>query len=149
MWWHLIGSAVEHAANLLVEEIDWLAADATTQTPPVKISFRAMFEASEADEEQSTALGTVLDVLRTRWPNGFKAAELVGFVGLADDTSIDLKVALEQATGKAIHTITSTVLAWRLKALIDAPVIVGSDLLVLRYVADAEHGGSFSVRKLR
>ena len=72
-WWHLIGSAVEHGARQLVEEVECLVVDAPRQAPPVKISFREMFNAFEAEEEQSSALATVLDVLASRWSQGFKA----------------------------------------------------------------------------
>ena len=124
-WWHLIGSAVEHGARLLVEEVEWLVADVPRDAPPIKISFREMFNAFEADEEQFSALATVLDTLGSRWPDGFKATELPGFVGGADEEAINFKAALEQASGKPLPVITATTITWRLKALVDAPVQVG------------------------
>ena len=144
-WWHLIGSAVEHGARLLVEEVEWLVADAPRDAPPIKISFREMFNAFEADEEQSSALATVLDTLGSRWPDGFKATELPGFVGGADEEAINFKAALEQASGKPLPVITATTITWRLKALVDAPVQVGDRVLSLKYVPERGHGGKFSV----
>jgi len=56
------------------------------------------------------------------------------------------KAALEQAAGKLLPIITSTTVTWRLKALIDAPVLVGKHVLVLRYAPDeAKNGGFFRV----
>jgi hypothetical protein len=147
MWWHLIGSAVEYGAELLTKDVKWLAVDAPKEAPPTKISFRAMLEAMEADEEQSSALATVLDALNTRWPGGFKATELVGFVGGANEQAINFKAALEQAAGKPLPIITATAITWRLKALIDAPVRVGDHVLALRYAAERGHGGTFVVRR--
>jgi hypothetical protein len=106
-----------------------------------------MLEAMEADEEQSSALATVLDALNTRWPGGFKATELVGFVGGANEQAINFKAALEQAAGKPLPIITATAITWRLKALIDAPVRVGDHVLALRYAAERGHGGTFVVRR--
>jgi hypothetical protein len=147
-WWHLIGSAVEHGADLLVEEIKWLTVDVAAEAPPTKISFRDMFTVFETDEEQSSALATVLDVLNSRWSGGFKASDLVSFVGGADEAAINFKAALEQATGKSVQTVTATVITWRLKALMDAPVQVGDRVLVLRYTAERGHGGTFAISSL-
>jgi hypothetical protein len=52
----LIGSAVEHGADLLVEEIKWLTVNVPAEAPPTRISFRDMFTVFETDEEQSSAL---------------------------------------------------------------------------------------------
>ena len=60
----------------------------------------------------------------------------------------NFKAALEQATGKSVQTVTATVITWRLKALVDAPVQVGDRVLVLRYAAERGHGGTFSVSSL-
>ena len=146
-WWHLIGSAVEHAADLLVDEIKWLTVDVAVEAP-TEISFRDIFNVFEIEEEQSSALATVLDVLNSRWTAGFKASDLVSFVGAADEAAINFKAALEQATGKPVQTVTATVITWRLKALVDAPVQVGDRVLVLRYSAERGHGGTFAVSAL-
>jgi hypothetical protein len=107
-----------------------------------------LFNVFETDEEQSSALANVLDVLSTRNSEAFKAAELVGFVGDAREDSINFKAALELATGKPMPVVTATVITWRLKALVDAPVQVGDRVLVLRYTAERGHGGMFSVSSL-
>jgi hypothetical protein len=62
-WWHLVGSAIEHAARqhvaIELERVKWLAEDANRPGAPAVISFREMFLAGESDEEQASALATV------------------------------------------------------------------------------------------
>jgi hypothetical protein len=147
-WWHLIGSAVEYGAELMVEEAKWLVVDTSTKALPTKISFQSMLNAFEADEEQSSALSTVLDTLNTRWAKGFKAAEIVGFVAGANDEAINFKAALELAAGKPLPVVTATTINWRLQALVDAPTRVGDSVLVLRYKPERGHGGTFNVHNL-
>jgi hypothetical protein len=150
-WWHLVGSAVEHAAELHAEDtaerIAAMVAD-PTDCPPAKVSFRAMFLDGEADEEQSCSLATVLDVMRSRWPGGCKAAEVATFVGLATEEAIEFKAALEQASGKSLPLITANTVSWRLKGLKDAPVRVGDDTLALRFQPDKQ-GGTYTVTPIR
>jgi hypothetical protein len=134
MWWHLVGSAVEHAAHL--------------HQPSSKLSFRTLFQSGEAGEEQSSSLSTVLDVLRHQWPTGFRASDVATFAGQASEEAIEFKVALESASGKPLMVLTATTVAWRLKALADAPVMVGDEVLVLRYYP-GDKAGSFAVRPLR
>ncbi len=152
MWWHLVGSAVEHAAGQHVqiaeEEVRCLVADPHTTCPPAPIRFAELFLAGEADEEQSAGLATVLDVLRRRWPNGFKSADVASYAGEAEEGAIAFKAALEQASGKILTLISSSKIGWLLKGLIDAPVVVGEITLVLRRAAGHE-GAEFSVREIR
>jgi len=152
MWWHLVGSAVEYAAaqhvQIAEEEMRCLVADPHTTCPPAPIRFAELFLAGEADEEQSVGLATVLDVLRRRWPNGFKSAEVASYAGEAEEGAIAFRAALEQASGKVLKIISSPRIAWRLKGLIGAPVIVGDITLVLRCAAGHE-GAEFTVREIR
>lgn len=148
-WWQLIGSAIEHGAGLLVEEAEAFVVDAPRSAPPARISFREMFNAFEAEEEQSSALATVLDVLHSKWPHGFKASDLASFMGAADETAIDFKASLELAAGNPMLVVTATVITWRLKALVEAPVRVGEGVLVLQYAPYRGHGGMFFVRCLK
>ena len=127
--------------------MDALAFDALEKCRPAKISFRKLFLDGEADEEQSTSLATVLETLREKWPSGFKAAEAAFYAGGADDKAIAFKGALEVATGKALPSVSSVSVAWRLKSLADAPVNVDGGVLVLRYMPEHK-AGSFVVRAL-
>jgi hypothetical protein len=149
-WWDLVGSAVEYAAKLAVEEVEWLVADPHPICPPTRISFKDIFLAGETDEEQTSALATVLDALLNRWPNGFKASDVSSYASQGEISAIEFKAALEQASGKPLLIITPTTVTWRLKALVDAPVLVGERVLVLRYVPDkSKNGGLFRVEPVR
>jgi hypothetical protein len=48
-------------------------------------------------------------------------------MGAAQLEAIELKAALEQASGKLLPVLTATTVAWRLKALANAPG-VSSDI---------------------
>ena len=90
-WWHLVelrhrtrGEAAhtEHVAAMV------MAAHRTCK--PATISFRTLFLAGEADEEQSSGLATVLDVLHARWKGGCEAKDVAAYTGTADEDSIKL-----------------------------------------------------------
>jgi hypothetical protein len=148
-WWHLVGSAVEHAARQHAEHVAACAMDAAETCKPGKISFKTMLLEGEADEEQTSSLGTVLEVLLTKWPNGFKAAEAAAYAGAADEGAIEFKAALEQASGKAIRVVTPSALTWRFKSIIDMPVVVDGKTVALSYMADSgKHGGDFVIRQI-
>jgi hypothetical protein len=145
-WWHLVGSAVEYAARQHDEHVAALAMGAPETCPPAPMSFRTLLLEGEADEEQTSSLGTVLEALHGKWSGQFKAAEVATYAGAADESAIEFKAALEQASGKAIKIVTPTVLTWRLKAIVDAPVMMNGKTLTLRYMADKSgNGGTFSV----
>jgi hypothetical protein len=130
---------VEHAAKLHSE-------DAKAAEP---ISFRNLFLAGEADEEQTSSLATVLDILLHEWPNGCKASDVAMFAGKATEGAIEFKAALEQASGKPLPVITATTITCRLKAPTDAPVLIGKSTFALRYAPDGnKHGGTFVVKSV-
>jgi hypothetical protein len=147
LWWHIVGSAVEHAAKQHADYAKALAVDQNPTCPPIAISFRRMFLGSEADEEQSSSLASVIEVFRTRWRQGCMARDVATYAGLAEEGAIEFKSALEQASGKAIKVVSATVITWRLKAVVDAPVQMADGVFVLRYQPD-NLGGSFVVKKV-
>jgi hypothetical protein len=57
-WWQLVGSAVEHAADLCDLELD----------------FQSLFIGQEEEDEDSTSLADVLRVLVEKWPNCYSFA---------------------------------------------------------------------------
>jgi hypothetical protein len=149
-WHHLIGAAVEHAAEqhteLVAESVNWLVADKPTACPPCCMRFQDLFLDGEIDEEQASSLATV----RTKWPHGCTAAEVATYAGGAYEDAVAFKTAIEAASGKAVKVVTPTILTWRLKALVDAPTQVGDLVLALRYFPDkTKHGGTFSVKSIR
>ena len=64
MWWRLVGSAVENAAKLAGQELD----------------FQKLFIAQEEDDEESASLADVLDVLVKTWPDEFTASDVAGMI---------------------------------------------------------------------
>jgi hypothetical protein len=66
-WYRLIGTAVEHAASLIGELVD----------------FQDVFTTQEEDEEDAAALADALAVMRRRWSE-FKAADLTDLINMAD-----------------------------------------------------------------
>jgi hypothetical protein len=45
-----------------------------------------------------------------------------------------------------IAIITATIVTWRLKAIVDAPVEIDGKVVALRYAPELGHGGSYQVR---
>ena len=73
-WWHLAGSALEHAAECHVK---------CGGEGAVKVSFKEQLLANDAADEQEHATATVLRMLLgERWVNGFTAAEMMAFINL-------------------------------------------------------------------
>jgi hypothetical protein len=68
MWWRLIGSALEHAAKLLDQEL----AQDTWQ----ELDFQTLFLTQEEDDEESATLADVLQILKKRWPIKFQATDV-------------------------------------------------------------------------
>jgi hypothetical protein len=83
-WWDMVGSAVEFAAQqhvaLVEDEVGWFAGDEPAAgMQPMTVDFNSMFLDGEDDEEQTCSLASVLDVLRSKWPNEavFQAGDVV------------------------------------------------------------------------
>lgn len=149
LWWHLAGSAIENAARQHSAHVEALTFDQSKDCPPHPISFQTLFREGEAEEEQTSSLGTVLETVRSKWPSGFKASDVAIYAATADEGAFEFKAALEQASGKALKVITPTSVTWRLKAIVDAPVTMGSKTMVLRLVPSSSgHGGDFSVKEI-
>jgi hypothetical protein len=149
-WWDMVGSAVEHAAEqharLVEDETRWLVGEPHPICPASKIEFKKLFLGSEQDDEQASSLAIVLDVLHRRWPESFQASDVANYAGKAEPDAIAFRDALEHAAGKPLKIISSTTVAWRLKALTDAPVRIRDRVFALKYKPDVGgHGGTFSV----
>jgi hypothetical protein len=71
MWWRLVGSAVEHAANLAGPVVDG---------KPFELDFQSLFFDQEADDEESATLADVLETLRKLLPGTFTAAKLAELI---------------------------------------------------------------------
>jgi hypothetical protein len=144
MWWDLIGSAVEHAASLVVGEVEACIADAHPACPAERVRFKELFRGAESEDTQTESTITVLETLLRLWPTGFYASDVANWMSDANEVTLASKAALAGADDQQrdIPVISSTVLSWRLKALKDRPVTIddGKHMLVLRH--DQRHEGA-------
>ena len=73
-WWRLVGSAVEHGAKLIGQQLD----------------FQELFTSQEEDDEEAASLADALAVMRRRWPT-FKANDVADLINRKDaDAGLDL-----------------------------------------------------------
>jgi hypothetical protein len=162
-WWDMIGSAVEFAAKqhqkLVEDEKHWFVYEPTDKPEPSAVDFKSMFLDSEDDEEQSSSLASVLDVLRSKWPKAalFQASDVVRHCLSTDfhynftSEATSFKADLELACGKSIAIVSAPVITWRLKAIIDQPAVVEGKTLVLRYKKPNRDGryGGFKIEEIK
>lgn len=144
-WWDLVGSAVEHAAGLLAQEhgVNRCQTDRSDPSSAVAVRFRDLFNNSEAEEEQTSALANILAILRDRWPYRFQAVDVARLLAETEN-GINLKSLIEQATGKPMPVTSAVATTWRLKTLADSPVQSGDHVLTLRRLPHHE-GNWFEV----
>jgi hypothetical protein len=64
VWWRLVGSAVEHAA-----EQHSTCSVTSPACPPQKIAFKDLFLRQEEDDEESSSLTDALAALSNKWPD--------------------------------------------------------------------------------
>jgi len=169
VWWDMIGSAVEFAAEqhkaLVKDERHHFVYEPGGEPEPTKVDFKKMFLDSEDDEEQSSSLASVLDVLHRKWSDDlFQAGDVVnkifhasGNVNYnaelaeeADTQAAAFKAALELACGRPIPIVSAPAINWKLQAIKDAPALVDGKILVLKYQKPNRDGrdGGFKVEEL-
>ena len=166
VWWDMIGSAVEFAAQQHVTLLDSEGAADAPEPRPEKVDFKSMFLEGEDEEEQSASLASVLDVLRRKWGGDlFQAGDVVNSIfhasgnasysaalaEEADTQAAGFKAALELAAGKSIAIVSAPAINWKLQAIKDAPALVDGKILVLKYEKpdSNRHGGGFKVEELK
>jgi hypothetical protein len=130
-WYRLVGSAVEHAAGLVGEYVD----------------FQKLFLAQEADgDEDMGTLAEALVVMARRWPlTEFVASDIAKLINREGATSdLDDKTLHEMKHDSAIlrdllfpdegsnFTATAKAVGHRLKNHVDEPVQYGDEVLKLR-----------------
>lgn len=135
-WWHLVGSAVEHAAACLVEaERGRPACDGQAQAE--HLDFGAVFRDVEGEDEEAASLGDALDVLKETWPMGyFTSAEVAKMINEPMDGEKERSVRLraffaEQAGRRAGSEISAIQIGKRLGKMVDTPIIVDGRTLQL------------------
>jgi hypothetical protein len=117
MWWRLVGSAVEHAARLTDQPLD----------------FKKLFLDQEQDDEETADLANALHALHQQWPLTFNANNVANLIN-ADQTNPNSTTLREFLFGKTApgSTVSPKAVAKRLKAHLDAPVADGDNTLTLR-----------------
>ena len=128
VWWRLIGSAVEHGAQLAGRDLD----------------FQSLFLSQEEDDEDSGSLADVLAVMERRWRE-FKASDVADLINKRDaDASLDVETLREMNRDSATlrdflfghapagFVATPKSVGHRLRAHVDEPVRSGERTLLLR-----------------
>ena len=127
-WWHLIGSAMEHAAACLVEaETNQILDAESAQAPAERIDFGAIFRDVEGEDEEATSLGDVLDALKDVWPTGyFAAGDVFKMIENPQDGEKDkadrAKAFFVQQSGKSGETLSAMKIGRRLGNMVDTPI---------------------------
>jgi hypothetical protein len=121
-WWRLVGSAVEHGARLVGQELD----------------FQKLFLDQEQDnDEETTDLAAMLVVMHEQWNpmivDYFRAAEVADFIN-NDLDNPQSAVVLEFLFGKTQPGFTASAksVGRRLRKHIDEPVLHSDRVLILR-----------------
>jgi hypothetical protein len=118
MWWRLVGSAVEDAAELTGHKVD----------------FQKLFLAQEEDDEESASLADVLELFVSKWGvSGFEAKDVAELINhqFPDDDERLLRDYLLPGTEKH-YMFSSKTVGRLLKRHLDEPVKSGERTLVLR-----------------
>jgi hypothetical protein len=117
MWWRLIGSAVENAAQLVGQELN----------------FRKLFIEQEEDDEDSATLADVLEVLMKKWPDQFTASDMAGMINTSEPNEDEQTLREFLLPGvQSHHVFSPKSIGRRLKQHLDEPVRSGERTLVLR-----------------
>jgi hypothetical protein len=140
-WWRLVGSAVEHGANLIGQQLD----------------FQELFMSQEEDEEEAASLADALIVMRRRWST-FKANDVADLINRKDAyAGLDLDTLREMNADSATlrdflfgvaqpgFVATPKAVSKRLRAHVDEPVKLDDRILALRRSVDRDKFSNFWV----
>jgi hypothetical protein len=133
MWWRLVGSALEHAASLAGEDLD----------------FQKLFITQEEDDEDATSLADVLEILSKKWPAKFQASDVAGWINNQDpyendDDKQTLRDFLLQ-NANSTTLFSARTITKLFKKRLDEPARRGEQTLVLRRIKDL-HADIFNYR---
>jgi hypothetical protein len=122
MWWRLVGSAVENAAQLAGHELD----------------FQKLFIEQEEDDEDAATLADVLEILVKKWPDKFTASDVEGMVNTPEPNEDEQTLREYLLPGARLdHRFSAIAIAKRLRKDVDNPVLSGKRTLVLRRQHDS------------
>lgn len=133
-WWHLVGSAVEHAAVCLAKSEQSVSSKA--ERIASKIDFVQLFASVEGEDEEASDLADVLNILHRAWPREFfqasDVAQLINKPVMGEEANSDQLRAFFDSNGRRnAGDVTSIVVGRRLGTLVDAPVLVGDRTMKL------------------
>jgi hypothetical protein len=80
MWYRLVGSAIEHAAKLVIDHIEPGTFEPDDPLRPQPIDLEQIFKQRDAEDEESSGLAEVLDILQRQWPTHFLANDVAKFM---------------------------------------------------------------------
>jgi hypothetical protein len=130
-WQRVIGSAIEHAANLA----------------GMGMSFAKAFAAVEAEDEETASLAEAMERLDKLGKGGaFKSADAFQWASAENEDGKTLKAFLESSSGG----LTARGIGHKLKAASDAPTIVGDAVWTLRAAKNPHKNlTEFTIEKAR
>jgi hypothetical protein len=136
VWWRLVGSAVEHAAQCAASTDPELG-----EVPDQVLDFGALFLNQEADEEDAASLADALDALATRMgaqgKTVFKASDVCHLINAPSD-ELDATVRGFFCPSLASGTlVTPKAITKALNRHIGEPVRHGDETLTLKSMKDA------------
>lgn len=133
MWWHLIGSAVEHAAHEMVGHGKSPAQDSADlpNAPAAKVDFVKLFAMVEVDDEAQSDLADVLRILDAnhnksgQFTQVFKAKDVSDAINEAKGVDPTVLRSFFLPSGKNAPTLaTPKLIGHRLGAIVDSPILV-------------------------
>jgi len=137
-WWHLVGSAIEHAAHEMVVRGKSHARDSAglPNAPATEVDFVKLFAMVEVDDEDQSDLADVLRILDAAFnPPGkqgalFKAKDVAAAINTAShggkvvDEAAVLRSFFASADKKEQGAVGSKTVGHKLVSILDAPIIV-------------------------
>jgi hypothetical protein len=114
MWYRLVGSAVEHAARQVGEEID----------------FGNLFRSLEEEDVEETSLAQVLSSMLQIWPKRFNAQQVCKVIN--EDAGDKAELLRDFFASSREQKASAKSVGWKLKQHVGEPVLHGKTTLVLK-----------------
>jgi hypothetical protein len=127
VWWRMVGAAVEHAARLHGQPLD----------------FGSLFLTQEEDEEESSSLADALNAMSLMWGDEFHASDVAKFINDDQQSAYPDEREYAQVLREFLfshlpqgHTVSAKAVGNRLKRHVGEPVRHGEQTLILRATTD-------------
>ena len=122
MWWRLIGSAVENAAELERPHVG---------EPARPIKFKDLFQSQEEDDEDDASLVEALAAMKKKWSAAFKSSDVCRVINSFDDPDQALFREFLYPQSEPGFQPTPRSVGKRLRQHVDTPVRHGDQVLIL------------------